>query len=318
MSAEPNDQVLVGPPQAQVTLICPETKRPLREREGEIVSLDITGNVLRLWKKQNGFFDLIVGDRFEDKTDDARRRYEVESNIYSAEHYWIPLFQNLFPGYAKTKYRLLAIGCGVGVEVDLIAKAGFACFGIDNGNRTEAWPSLHNTEGLLLANAMHLPFADGTFDATFCGCVFPHVGVVGDTNRVSEHYAANRQKVASEMVRVTRKGGYVIACSPNRRFCFDIFHDRRPGSYKPKLNPPWSRFLLSVSDYRRMFRIAGCQSIKTLPVNGFWGFVTMRKSLKGRILSFPIRLAFNIASNPACSFLRPSPLIPWIAVRAQV
>jgi hypothetical protein len=142
--------------------------------------------------------------------------------------------------------------------------------------------------------------------------------VIGDSNRVSPQFGAHRQQLASEMVRVTRQSGHVIACSPNRWFPFDIFHGRKPGSYTPKLNPPWSRFLLSVADYRRLFRNAGCRRVNTLPVEGFWGFVTMRKSRKGRMLSLPIRVAFNVASQPACAFLRPSPFIPWIAVGAQV
>jgi SAM-dependent methyltransferase len=168
-----------------------------------------------------------------------------------------------------------------------------------------------------MANGMALPFEDGTFDAVFCGCVFPHVGVVGDSSQVSETGAQQRQRLANEMARVTRKGGYVIACSPNRRFPFDIFHGRKSGSYKPRFNPPWSRFLISTGDFRKMFVKAGCHRVDALPVEGFWGFVTMQKSLKGRMLSWPIRLSFRMASSNAFSFLRSSPFVPWIAVQCQ-
>jgi SAM-dependent methyltransferase len=164
---------------------------------------------------------------------------------------------------------------------------------------------------------MHLPFEDRTFDAAFCGCVFPHVGVIGDSKQLSKDSWGHRQQLANEMVRVTRRGGPVIACSPNRLFLLDIFHWRQPGCYRPTLNPPWSRFLLSVRDFRRLFNRAGGTEVKALPVTGFWGFVTMRKSVKGRMLSLPIRVLFHLASQPMGAFLRSSPLLPWITVSCR-
>ena len=307
----------IGPPGAQITLTCPETRRPLVERAGKTIACDDDGRILHQWEKKSGFFDLVVGEHFEDATEEACRCYETESNAFSTEFYWIPLFRSLFAGQPKP-IRLLAIGCGIGVEVDLLCDAGFACFGIDNGNRTVDWASRRHRENLVMANGRHLPFADGTFDAVFCGCVFPHVGVVGDTNRVSAQFEEHRQELANEMVRVTRKGGHVIACCPNRLFPFDLFHGRKAGSYQPKFNPPWSRYLLSVSDFRRLFRRAGASELQKLPVEGFWGFVTMRRTLKGRILSWPIRLVFRTASRRMFSCLRGSSLMPWIAVKCRV
>ncbi len=301
----------------EIELLCPETRRPLFESEGAAVCYDENGGQLRAWRRNNGILDLVSGARFDDSTDAACRCYEVESNTYSAEHYWIPLFQKLFPDWRARPPRLLAMGCGVGTEVELLCKAGFACWGVDNGNRSVDWANLDCRQSLIMANGMSLPFADGTFDAVFCGCVFPHVGVVGDSNQTASSCANDRQRLADEMARVTRRGGAVIACCPNRWFPVDIFHGRASGSYVPRWNPPWSKFLLSVSDFRKMFRKAGAERSETLPVEGFWGFVTMRRSLKGRILSFPIRLMFRAASMPGLAFLRPTPLVPWIAVRAH-
>jgi SAM-dependent methyltransferase len=310
-------EILTGPAGAELRLICPSKRVPLREQGNRLTPLDESSNEGQSWEKRNGFYDLILGERFEDTTDEACRCYEVESNRYSTENFWVPLFQKLFPDYKTRKYRLLSMGCGIGVEVDILCDAGFACFGIDNGNRAVEWVKRKHPEGLIMANGMALPFEDGTFDAVFCGCVFPHVGVVGDSSQVSETGAQQRQRLANEMARVTRKGGYVIACSPNRRFPFDIFHGRKSGSYKPRFNPPWSRFLISTGDFRKMFVKAGCHRVDALPVEGFWGFVTMQKSLKGRMLSWPIRLSFRMASSNAFSFLRSSPFVPWIAVQCQ-
>ncbi len=302
----------------RLPLVCPETRHPLHRDGDEAVAIDPGGKVVRRWPTDHGFADLVVGGRFEDTTDEAGLRYEIESNTYSTENYWVPLFRRLFPDHARRKYSILAVGCGIGVEVDLLTAAGFACFGVDNGNRTVDWPKRRNPDGLLLANAMRLPFADGTFDAVFCGCVFPHVGVIGDSRNVATHGWEDRQQLANEMVRVTRRDGHVIACSPNRRFPFDIFHWRKPGCYLVTCNPPWNHFLLSVSDFRRLFTKAGAREVRPLPVEGFWGFVTMRKSLKGRLMSFPLRILFRLASHPAGAMLRGSPLLPWITVGCRV
>ncbi|MDQ8180652.1 class I SAM-dependent methyltransferase [Pelagicoccus sp. SDUM812005] len=286
-------------------------------QKGEtFVSVDEDGRGLETWKQENGFPDLVLGGRFDDETDERCRCYEISSNEYSTENFWIPLFKRRFKAELERgeRPRILSVGCGIGVEVEMLCEAGFACYGIDNGNRTKDWPKRKFSSGLLLANAMHMPFKSDSFDAVFCGCVFPHVGVVGDSNITSETYLLDRQKLADEMVRVAKPSGLVVACSPNRMCPFDIFHGREAGSYLPRFNPWGSRFLLSIGDYKRMFGSAGCSKVESLPVEGFWGFVTMNNSIKGRLLSAPIKLAFRLASTRAFRFLRPSPFLPWVAV----
>lgn len=308
-----------GPVGDSLELVCPETRQPLVYGDDCLIRNSSDGQAAKEWSFENGFPDLVVGGRFDDETDEQCRCYEITSNEYSTEHYWIPLFRKQFAKELAEgkKPRLLSVGCGIGVEVDMLCDAGFACYGIDNGNRTKDWPKRKNSEGLLLANAMHMPFNDGAFDAVFCGCVFPHVGVVGDSNVTSEVYLEDRQKLADEMVRVTRKGGLVVACSPNRMCPFDIFHGRSPGSYLPRFNPPGSHFLLSIGDYKRMFRSAGCAAVNSLPVEGFWGFVTMNQSWKGKLMSAPIKFSFQLASTDAFRFLRPTPIVPWVAVGGE-
>lgn len=307
-----------GPLGDKIELVCPETGLPL-SRSPDGFATDDGSGVGKRWKLDGGFPDLVVGGRFEDETDERCRCYEISSNEYSTEHFWIPLFRRHFREELARgeKPRLLSVGCGIGVEVDMLCDAGFACYGIDNGNRTKDWPKRGNSQGLLLANAMHMPFRDGVFDAVFCGCVFPHVGVVGDSSAISDRYLEDRQKLADEMVRVTKERGLVVACSPNRMCPFDIFHGREAGSYLPRFNLPGSRFLLSIGDYKKMFGSAGCRAVRSLPVEGFWGFVTMNRSLKGKLLSAPIKLAFRLASTETFRFLRPSPIVPWVAVSGE-
>lgn len=263
-----------------------------------------------------GYPDLIVGERFDDASDETLLRYEERSNADLTRNYWQPLFRRLWSN-RRSPPRLLSVGCGTGVDVDLLADDGFDSVGIDCGNRTAVWPQRSHGEQLLLANGKHLPFDDSSFDAAFCGCVFPHVGVVGDTNIPAADADEQRQALAREMVRVLRPGGYVVVSSPNRWFLFDIFHGRSAGSYSPRLNPPTSRFLLSVGDYERLFRRAGTGPATALPVENYWGFIRSRHSIKGMALGLPVRFIFWLVSRPPFKFLRNSPVNPWLVVLLQ-
>ena len=263
-----------------------------------------------------GYPDLIIGERFDDASDDTLLRYEERSNEDLTRGYWQPLFRRLFAD-RKREPRLLSVGCGTGVDVDLLRKDGYDSVGIDCGNRSSVWPRRDHDDRLVLANGKHLPFDDNSFDAAFCGCVFPHVGVVGDSNITAPDVEEQRLELACEMVRVLRPGGYVIVSSPNRRFLFDIFHGRTPGSYTPRFNAPSSRFLLSVADYERLFRRAGTGGATALPVENYWGFIRSRHSLKGLLFGMPVRFIFWLVSRPAFGGLRASPLNPWLVVMLQ-
>jgi SAM-dependent methyltransferase len=263
-----------------------------------------------------GFPDLIVGDRFEDATTPDKMLYEEHSNRHTTVNYWIPLFRKLWRDRPRG-VRLLSLGCGVGIDVDLLADEGFECLGIDCGNRTNFWARRQRSERLLLANGMNLPFEDRTFDGVFCGCVFPHVGVVGDSFQVASGYYEDRLRLAREMSRVLRPGGKVLVSSPNRYFIFDLFHGRADGSYKPRVNRPGSRFLLSRSDYRQLFTDAGLSSIKLQKVENYWGFIRAEKSLKGRLAGIAPKAAFWLVSQPGMTWLLPSPVNPWLVVMAR-
>ena len=262
----------------------------------------------------NGIPDLIVGARFDDAEDDARCACEEESTAYTVTNYWIPQLRRLTEGQGRP--RVLAVGCGAGVEVDLLNRAGFDCFGIDCGQRTQAWPRRESQDALFLANGMNLPFKDESFDVAFCGCVFPHVGVQGDTFKVTTVYDADRRRLAREMVRVVKPRGHIIVTSPNRLFPLDLFHGRASGNYKVRPYWPGDRFLLSFGDYARLFSAAGCRDVRTLPIGGYWGFLQSRKNLKGFVLGLPVRALFWLADRRSIPFVRSSPLAPWIAVLA--
>ncbi len=264
----------------------------------------------------DGFADLVVGDRFEDETGDELLESEERNTRHTMLHYWLPRFRQATQGAAQP--AVLSLGCGAGLEVELLREAGFNAVGIDNGNRARAWTRRSCPEALCMANGERLPFPDATFDIAFCGCVFPHVGVVGDSFKVRPDYWRRRLAVAKEMTRVVKPGGRIFVSSPNRLFPVDLFHGRKVGSYRTPLNPPWRRFLLSAGDYRRLFLEAGCAGpARALSIKNYWGFCRSKQELVGRLLSLPVRGLFLLGSNPLTPFLRSSPLLPWIVVEIE-
>ena len=264
---------------------------------------------------RDGFPDLIVGGRFDDDIGEGQTRYEEQSNEWLSRRYLIPTLRRLLKDVARP--RVLSLGCGTGVDIDLLAADGFDIVGIDCGNRTDVWPARTCRERLCLANGKHLPFASGSFDAVYCGCVFPHVGVDGDSNRVRPDYREERLAIAREMGRVLKRGGHAMVSSPNRLFPLDIFHGRSPDQPFPRLNAPWNPFLLSAADYRRLFWAAGCGSVRLLPVKGYWGFIRMKQRLAGRIMAFPVETIFNAVSTEALRALRGSAINPWLVMAAR-
>ena len=271
------------------------------------------------------FPDLVVGGRFEDEENESLLAYEELCNEDTTRNYWIPTFRQLIrdrvndlsTGKKEASPAILSLGCGTGVDVDLLTKEGYSAYGIDCGNRSSVWHRRTETKRLIMANGMNLPFEDNTFDVAFCGCVFPHVGVLGDSRRVSRNYFDDRLKLAREMTRVVRPGGRVVVSSPNRWFPLDLFHGRAEGSYRPTLNWPTSPFLLSHRDYVNLFLEAGCQSASLLPNQNYWGFIRAKNSLKGKVFSLPVKFLFWLASQDSLRFLRGSFLNPWIIVALQ-
>ena len=264
---------------------------------------------------RDGFPDLVIGGRFDDDLGDAQTRYEEESNDWLAQKYLIPTLIRLLAGVKRP--RVLSLGCGTGVDIDRLAARGFDVVGIDCGNRSSVWPRRDHRDRFCLANGKHLPFETASFDAVYCGCVFPHVGVEGDSTRLRPDYEEERRAIARQIGRVLKPGGSVMVSSPNRLFPLDIFHGRSPEQPYPRLNAPWSRFLLSAGDYRRLLGTVGFVRPRLQPVTGYWGFVRMKQHLKGRILALPVEAVFRAVSSPPLRGLRGSPISPWIVMTAE-
>lgn len=296
---------------SEIRLVCPNCHGSLDWQPEQIVCVKCSS----AFSYRDGFADLIVGGRFDDEVIESRSEYETSSNDHLARNYLLPTFRRRLADIERPK--ILSLGCGIGVDVELLTEEGWDIAGIDNGNRTKEWPKRRHCERLYLANGKRLPFDDKTFDLVYCGCVFPHVGVEGDTNRVRPDYWSERSQIAGEMARVLKPGGSIMVSSPNRLFPLDLFHGRDETHPFPRLNPPNSPFLLSASDYRKMFGQFGCSSFELLPVDGYWGFLRKQGSWKGRLVTWPVRQVFSLVSKDRFKTLRGSAINPWLVLMGR-
>ena len=296
-------------PRCPVPLVCPACHGQLLL--GDEVSCAHCGSTFRF---QDRFLDLVIGERFEDATDEWQKAYEERANEDSTRKFWKRLLER---EVGIRGARVLSLGCGTGADVDLLTGYGFDAIGVDCGNRISAWGHRTHRERLILANGLHLPFDNETFDAVYCGCVFPHVGVLGDTQTVAPGYQMARLALAQEMTRVLKSSGVIFAASPNRLFPLDLFHGRTAGQYRPLRNDRKNPFLLSVEDYDHLFGQVGCAQVHALSIAGYWGFVRSRRTLKGFVLGLPVRAWLWAISTAPAKPLYGSSLSPWIAVMAH-
>jgi SAM-dependent methyltransferase len=105
--------------------------------------------------------------------------------------------------------RILDVGCGEGTaEISLgrLQISQLALYAVDRrierAQKTASIGTAHNIKvQVAAADALALPFADASFDSTFCVAVLQHVRDV--------------PKAVSELARVTQPGGRVVAVEPD-------------------------------------------------------------------------------------------------------
>jgi SAM-dependent methyltransferase len=248
--------------------------------------------------------------RFADDADCCAFAGEEETNRFTTTNYYLPLIAQRFPG--RRDLRVLSAGCGIGADVDSFHDAGIAAWGVDCGARTMAWAHRSNPNAFQIGSVLNLPYADESFDLIVTGCLLPHIGVQGDSTEVVPDHAAQRARVASELLRVLRPGGLIVTGNPNRRCPVDLFHkgQMRQGGLM-RWHAPDENFLLSFADYGQLFAAA---QVETLPPARYWGFHTKRRDPKMWVLVGALRGWFALLSLPGLGFLRATGLNPWLMV----
>jgi SAM-dependent methyltransferase len=106
---------------------------------------------------------------------------------------------------APSEAAFLDVGCGPGVTDAMLLPHVGSLTGVDVSQGMVDTAAAANPSGTYRAyDGATLPFADDTFDASFAICVFHHIDP-----------GAPRDRVAAEMVRVTRPGGLCVVFEHN-------------------------------------------------------------------------------------------------------
>lgn len=254
----------------------------------------------------------LVGSGFSEDDNPERDLHEEKTARVTVEGYLLPLLQRTFPGQQPANIRILDVGCGVGMYVDLLCEAGYDAWGVDAGrHRPGLWGRRSFPERLVLADGEALPFADESFDFLFCAGVIEHVGCDGDARSPSPGYREQRLRFARENVRVVRTGRYLNYTCPNRHFPFDLWHRNREDN-PFRFHWPWDPFLFTLGDFHRLFvRQCACSKVSSLPIRDYWGFLRLNKTLPQRLGCRLAKTWFNtLGSWP---LVRGTGINPWLS-----
>ncbi len=143
---------------------------------------------------------------------------KLQQSLESYHRYKHKTFEQM---HLVTGASVLEVGCGTGEDAIALAKLVGSTGKVTAVDRSQAMlnQAIASTENLALpiewvqADAQQLPFADNTFDAARIDRTLQHI--------------ANPQLAITEMARVVRPGGWVVAVEPDWG-TFTVDSDQRP------------------------------------------------------------------------------------------
>lgn len=165
---------------------------------------------------------------------------DLEQQRYRSHQHLLPWIQSMKPGS-----DVLEIGCGVGLDSFTMTTHGLNVTAID---LTEVGVSTVKSRyesndlngNFSIANAMHLPFKENSFDYVYS------FGVL--------HHAADTDQTIQEAHRVLKPGGQALVMLYNRHSLNEVVHriTRIPFEEKDAVCPVVRRF--SIPETRKLFR----------------------------------------------------------------
>lgn len=233
-------------------------------------------------------------------------------------HHFVPRYlAPLLPAGAE----VCSVGCGSGLDVELLRNAGFAAYGFDP-SRTQRFAD--RAEGvrdfLAIGTAQSRPFGARVFDCAYSLEVIEHVGCVAFGTVTQESTEADRLEFMEACLDLVRPGGFFLMTSSNRLCPIDPGHPHRYTSVGRwlfnatglGLSVPWHKknFLWSKRDFEDAIartKYAGRCTVEAMQVANY-PKVTASRGLKGAFA----RAYLSAVSAP---WLRSSALCPILVVK---
>ncbi len=239
-------------------------------------------------------------------------------------HFYVPLFHE----FCRTQQvdpasvRVLDCGCGNGISVECLRRAGFVAYGIDaEAFRCEQWKEPRRLPGILLcrADALHLPFTEASFDIVFSCGLLEHIGVA-EWADPEYHVVATpdqpelRRLFIRESLRVLRRPGVLYLDHPNGAFPIDFWHSDSGG--RPRFHRPSEKFLPSFREVCELVRAADPSCfLEALSPAGRFVFRRATRHWYGKIFRGPLQLYFEMLRYRPFAWLAGTPLNPFLVLR---
>ncbi len=240
------------------------------------------------------------------------------------QQFYLPLFQQFCrdSGRQPRELRVLDCGCGNGISVEHMARAGFQAYGIDLWRtRVQQWldrPPLPNL-GLCVADGMRLPFSDESFDLVISCGVLEHIGVDEAWDplyrvRPRTHQREERQQFIAECLRVLRRPGIFYLDHPNGAFPIDFWHPC-DHSRRARWHWPSEKFLPTFDEVRALVNSIDSRiRARALSPAGRFTYQQSRRQWYGRLLRVPAESLLKCMNVPGFRCLAQSPLNPYLVL----
>lgn len=272
----------------------------------------------------SGFAELVAGEAAEsvDVIDAAYAadQHDAEAGLY--ERYLRPYVESTM---ARS---VIDIGCGMGRAVTLLARDGYAAFGVDVPHVAPLWATYENDPGRFVSgDATALPFRDHVFDLAVSRGVIEHIGTSIGHYTLERDFGLARRRFAAEVLRVLRPGGRALVACPNKAFPVDIQHAPSDGLQRVhplrvsvfertglNVHKTWGAYhLLSFAEMQRLFSGAGARSVRPLPIRDYFGFGRFQR---GTLRPFATAATAYVNHLPRA--LWRSPLNPYVIAEIRV
>ena len=241
--------------------------------------------------------------------------------------YYIPLFKSFQAENALrgSDVRALDCGCGNGVAVEMLTRAGISAYGVNLWDfRPRQWKERDFEERrtrCLFGDATRLPFADESFNIVMSCGLLEHVGVEEEWEpryrvRPQPDQFEQRTRFMRECLRVLRKPGVLYIDHPNRAFPVDFQHYTGNSGARPHW--PWEEFLPDFRELKALPAAAGCDArLEAISPAGRFHYKNVGRKWWGRVFSAPSRAMFWLMERTIFQPLSSTALNPYLVVRVE-